>query len=103
MDEGRGEVLAGEAGRQKLECGRGQSYGPLGSNSSWRRARGTSGLVGANDFLYPGGILADLCVDSWVLSRATGVNAPGKGALQGVPTDQRAPGVTLGWEERESE
>lgn len=72
-------------------------------DGSRRRAHGTSGSVGTNGFLDPGGVLADLCVDSWVLSRATGVNAPGKDALQGVLTDQRATGVTLGWEERESE
>lgn len=72
-------------------------------DGSRRRAHGTSASVGTNGFLDPGGVLADLRVDSWVLSRATGVNAPGKDALQGVLTDQRATGVTLGWEERESE
>lgn len=31
-----------------------------------------------------------------MLSRATGVNAPGQDALKGVVTDQRTTGVTLG-------
>lgn len=47
--------------------------------------------VGADDLLYPGHIFADLCVDGWVLDRATGVRAPRKDALQGFLTHQRAP------------
>lgn len=65
-----------------------------------RRTRGTSESVGANGLLYPGDVFADLRVDSWMLSRATRVNAPGKDALQGLVTDQRATRVTLGVAER---
>lgn len=51
--------------------------------------------VGANGFLDPGRVFADLRVDSWVLSRAAGISTPGKDALQGLITDQGATGVTL--------
>lgn len=53
------------------------------------------GSVGAYGSLYPGDILAEVCVDSWARSRATGVNTPRKDALQGLVTDKRATGVTL--------
>lgn len=42
---------------------------------SWWSGR-TSGSIGAYGFLYPGAVFADLGVDSWMLSRAAGVNAP---------------------------
>lgn len=54
------------------------------------------GSVGAYGSLYPGDVLAEVCVDSWARSRATGVNTPRKDALQGLVTDKRATGVTLG-------
>lgn len=71
-----------------------QSISEEGEEEGQRR-QVASGLVGAYGLLDPGGVLADMSVDSGVWDRAAGVSAPGQDALQGPITHQRATGVTL--------
>lgn len=94
-DEGRGEIFAGKDGRQRFEWDRGRVQTTIQEGWQMVKESWDRWSVGANGFLDPGSVFADLRVDSWVLSRAAGVNTPGKDALQGLITDQGATGVTL--------
>lgn len=93
-------MVAGADGQPRFAWGGGRVQSTVEERGRGQ-SRQASGSVGTYGFLYPGGVFADLSVDSWVLSRATRVDAPRKGALQGLVADQRATGVTLGREERE--
>lgn len=60
---GESSFLRGKEGRKEEE-------------GRWRSSCRAFGSLGADGFLYPVAVFADLSVDSWMLSRAAGVNAP---------------------------
>lgn len=89
-----GRNLSGAGGELGWALEEGGEVGGRGAGGEG--VAGHPGSVGADGLLYPRAVLADLCVDSWMLGGAAGVNAPRKDALQGLVTDQRATRVTLG-------
>ena len=65
--------LSGAGGESS--CLRGKE-GRKGEDGRWRSSCRAFGSAGADDFLYPVAVFADLGVDSWMLTRDAGVSAP---------------------------